>query len=664
MTIHDKIVHFAEHYGNGFFVHSLAEKKTIYLNKTAQKLFDMTPETCDFTKIFSPDIQGDWEDIIQGYQKKHQGLFTDCYVLDKEGFPLNVDIQIGDFDETGTEIYIEMIPRKDLSKVLAQGQVDKSLRPEGILELDEGLSLYHHNSYFLELFGLTDSFAHYDNQFMMVIPEPQREGLRQDIQTALTETGYLQRDIQALHSQGGTLWLSLDLQQRQVEESGAPKAMITLRNIGFRKELESKNHIMEQQFQAMQEMTEDILYHIHMDTGLLYHNVNMVRLEGQQSPLEDYVTTFITQEVIHPEDAQKFVAFLQDWYFDQATEGECTLRGSLVTMEYQWYTIRNKKIFDDEGNLAYVIGALVNVQKEYTMEQEYTNLNQYYQAVQSLSEESLYTVDIKTRTLHSQGIILKELGLPQELEDYPKSVYHIVHKEDLENYKSFVDHTLQGTDSTLTLQLQTKDRQYQWYELHSTVIRDEGGNPREILGKIKNIQQQKDLETKASIDLMTKVLNKVSFEEAVAQVLDQSQEGENHALIFIDLDDFKGVNDNLGHGFGDFLLTTVGKRLKRVVRETDLIGRLGGDEFAVFLRGIYSIEACTLRVKLLLETLQRNFSFDGKSAEIKASLGVAIYPHHGRSYKELIEKSDLALYASKAKGKNVATVYDPEIEEY
>lgn len=108
------------------------------------------------------------------------------------------------------------------------------------------------------------------------------------------------------------------------------------------------------------------------------------------------------------------------------------------------------------------------------------------------------------------------------------------------------------------------------------------------------------------------------------------------------------------------MLISVGERLK----EHDLIGRLGGDKFAVLIKSIDNESTALKKAEVLLESLQREFSFDGNKREIKASLGVAIYPTHGTTYKDLIEKADLALYSSKGKGKNVATVYSDELEEY
>ncbi len=200
------------------------------------------------------------------------------------------------------------------------------------------------------------------------------------------------------------------------------------------------------------------------------------------------------------------------------------------------------------------------------------------------------------------------------------------------------------------------------WDSHKSIY-DENGGLLEIFGTMENVQWKKDLEERASHDQMTQILNKVSFENELAEILENSPTERQHALIFIDLDDFKGVNDTLGHSFGDLLLTTVGKRLKRVVRKSDLVGRIGGDEFAVFLQNIDGEKSALQRTNLILETLRRKFSFDGNTRDIKSSMGISIFPKHGSDYKELIGKSDLAVYESKRNGKNVVTLYKSEMDD-
>ncbi len=180
---------------------------------------------------------------------------------------------------------------------------------------------------------------------------------------------------------------------------------------------------------------------------------------------------------------------------------------------------------------------------------------------------------------------------------------------------------------------------------------------------MRNIQNQLDLERKASQDLLTEVLNKIAFEEKVNEVLLEETKGVFHALVIIDMDDFKGVNDEHGHQFGDFILENFAQRMKNCIRATDFIGRLGGDEFVIFLRGVFNREMALKRVETMFDRLKNPFA-DGKhSHRLKVSVGIAIIPEDGITYDVLYRNADLAVYESKKQGKNVATLYSTDLDK-
>src|SRR5258708_12558856 len=135
------------------------------------------------------------------------------------------------------------------------------------------------------------------------------------------------------------------------------------------------------------------------------------------------------------------------------------------------------------------------------------------------------------------------------------------------------------------------------------------------------------------------------------------------ALLLIDLDQFKAVNDSFGHHVGDALLTQVGPRFQTHLRETDTVARLGGDEFAVILPGTDHSAAGRVATTLL-KALERPFVVEAEALPIGASVGIAMYPAHGESASVLLQKADIAMYAAKAEVGNGYTVYPPEHEPH
>jgi diguanylate cyclase (GGDEF)-like protein len=173
---------------------------------------------------------------------------------------------------------------------------------------------------------------------------------------------------------------------------------------------------------------------------------------------------------------------------------------------------------------------------------------------------------------------------------------------------------------------------------------------------------------KADFDQLTNVLNKNAFYEHTENILGQCKLTDNYAFLMLDVDNFKGVNDTLGHIYGDKVLTNVGAILTKnfPMENLHIVGRLGGDEFAVFINvpndvtDVYSyVES---KCKAVCEDFSHNYSGDNHDYKISASIGVAMYPKHGKNFESLYNSADTALYHSKRHGKDTYTIYNSSLK--
>ncbi|MEN9356672.1 MAG: hypothetical protein RL695_843, partial [Pseudomonadota bacterium] len=147
-------------------------------------------------------------------------------------------------------------------------------------------------------------------------------------------------------------------------------------------------------------------------------------------------------------------------------------------------------------------------------------------------------------------------------------------------------------------------------------------------------------------------------------VLSQSRRyHRSFALLYIDLDYFKKVNDTLGHAAGDVLLVEAGQRMALCIRESDTLSRFGGDEFAALLSEIDNLEEVEEIARRIVSTLDRPFELAQGMARISGSVGIAIYPQHGTTAEELKNNADLALYSVKRSTRNDYRLYTPELNE-
>jgi len=169
---------------------------------------------------------------------------------------------------------------------------------------------------------------------------------------------------------------------------------------------------------------------------------------------------------------------------------------------------------------------------------------------------------------------------------------------------------------------------------------------------------------RASHDVLTGLANRGLLLDRLCDTIAAAERAHTPAAVMIaDLDDFKTVNDTLGHAFGDRVLTAVAPRLLRVLGGPATLGRLGGDEFAVVLEGGAGEEQATAVAQRLIAALERPLEIDGLSIQVAASIGIACYPEHGRTVEELLQHADVALYCAKA-SQSAYELYAEEEDEY
>ncbi len=208
-----------------------------------------------------------------------------------------------------------------------------------------------------------------------------------------------------------------------------------------------------------------------------------------------------------------------------------------------------------------------------------------------------------------------------------------------------------------------KDGHLVYTEVVTTLHFNSEGNPVSLIGITRDITERKKAENEirsmAFKDPLTQLPNRRFLIDELQRILGQVTNRPKHmALLFIDLDHFKPVNDQYGHEIGDWLLIEVGKRMQLNVRSSDIVARIGGDEFIIFLP-IISDEnnAITIAQKIKDNLIMPFMIQDGTKIQISCSIGIAIFPDHGDTANTLLKKGDLAMYFAKASGKNKIQVY-------
>ena len=176
---------------------------------------------------------------------------------------------------------------------------------------------------------------------------------------------------------------------------------------------------------------------------------------------------------------------------------------------------------------------------------------------------------------------------------------------------------------------------------------------------LSNQDRDERLYRQAHFDSLTALPNRLLFQDRLSQELAYVAEtAQRGALLYVDLDHFKQVNDSVGHLAGDQLLTIVAQRLRACVKESDTVARVGGDEFTVILRNMASAEAAGAIAERIVEALQRPVSIGGRDHHVRASVGITLFPDDGNSSDQLMRNADLAMYQAKDSGRACVVFFD------
>ncbi len=197
-------------------------------------------------------------------------------------------------------------------------------------------------------------------------------------------------------------------------------------------------------------------------------------------------------------------------------------------------------------------------------------------------------------------------------------------------------------------------------------IRDKAGEPRYVLNVVEDVTEKRAADAKiahlAHYDALTELPNRVLFRERIEREIKKAADGHQFALFYIDVDEFKGINDSLGHHVGDELLKTVANRIKGCLGDSDLIARLGGDEFAVVQTAVASAEEAADLVRRIHAAIRQPSQCLGHQLSTDASIGIVIAPQDGDDYDQLIKNADLAMYAAKSGGRRTHRFFEPSMD--
>ena len=316
-----------------------------------------------------------------------------------------------------------------------------------------------------------------------------------------------------------------------------------------------------------------------------------------------------------------------------------------------WIRCRGLAIRDENGKPIRMLGAHSDVTHLKETERELLRLTNEYEKVFNGTQDSMFLIEVKdtgqfvyvrNNQAHqiNTGLTIDTITnkTPQEL--LGKEVGDIVEK----NYQRCVD---QRSSITYEEELDLPGGKRLWSTTLTPIM--EEGRVSYIVGSANDITERKKLELEleryANYDKLTGLPNRrLFFERLERRVLECERDNKKFALLFIDLDGFKDINDSHGHKIGDEVLTIVGTRLLDSVRRSDTVARMGGDEFTVIIRYVENGKVVDMLVEKIHSVIKEPIIIDSISCSVDASIGMAIFPENGKDSETLLRNADSAMY--------------------
>ncbi|MEL7634460.1 putative bifunctional diguanylate cyclase/phosphodiesterase [Sporomusa sphaeroides] len=286
------------------------------------------------------------------------------------------------------------------------------------------------------------------------------------------------------------------------------------------------------------------------------------------------------------------------------------------------------------------------------------------------ANDALWVWDMVTDALVVSERGRELLGLPEHVVNTKEKWKQLIHPEDLPHMLDKLEEHLSGCNSFYGAEyrIASPEGGYRWVLSRGKVMFDSQGQPVRMAGSYTDITERKYKEEKikhmAYYDALTGLANRELLTETVNQALAAArQDGSQGAVLFIDIDNFKQINDTYGHSWGDKLLVNISGKLTALVYEAGMVARWGGDEIIIFLPKINKTEEFAAYADKIMRLLEKPILVNEHVFYITASVGVALYPMHGDNIDELLRNADTAMYLAKNSGKRTYMMFNKTMHE-
>jgi len=420
----------------------------------------------------------------------------------------------------------------------------------------------------------------------------------------------------------------------------------------------SAHKLAEERIQDMVNTLDGIVWESDPDSlNFTYVSEQAERILGY--PVADWLEPEFWPTRIHPEERDSIVEYVKQCYREGLDRFEIVYR--FIARDGHAVWLRDLvSVRRESGQPKRVMGIMIDISKEKMAEQRLIAAEDRFRTIFMSATVGMSLADLKTGLLVEANPAYENIIGRSSVEMKQLSWQAITHPDDLELVSQQMKRIVSGeiTSFKIPRRFIRPDNEIVWTE--STLIKiasEKAASDPQLLAIVDDISERKEFEEKikrqANYDLLTGLPNRTMLHDRLTQLIKKERrDGQEFALLLIDLDEFKDVNDTLGHNRGDELLIETAGRIKSCVRESDTVARLGGDEFVIIISELLVKSGVVQVAQSILDTISEPYLLGENQVYISASIGITLYPGDGEDMMSLIKNADQAMYVAKKSGRN------------
>ena len=509
----------------------------------------------------------------------------------------------------------------------------------------------------------------YPNGLLSTVHEKDQEMYLYELQQSLSQGVLFDRIFRIQHS--SHMSYMRDIAKQVTLHDGMQMILVLRCNVSevFEEQLKLEHEAMvyAQQNKQLEELTVKIPcavcmlsindhFNLHFANDEFYH-----LLKYKEAQLREEKKNFI-DALIYEQDMVWLKEKINQSILNK--DKEIQLENRIVCRDGSVIWLLVKGYFSYHKSTPEMICSFMDITKRKKTEEDAKISEERFRIALSVTDSTIFEYDVKNRIMIHGDRSAITYGLQHITENVPESLLEMgtVHPDSADDFLNMY-HKIQAGSKTASCLVRARmvEDGYVWRKIIMTNIFDEEGNPVQAIGVLEDVDEQVKREERllyqTERDSLTGLYNRRFMVSNIERELSNKSNPCLRAIMIIDIDDFKTVNDTKGHLFGDFVLTESAKRICRPFLKDVYIGRIGGDEFIAYFQRLDNMAQAKEYATLLVHSFQDIFIDRGNQIQITCSVGYALFPTDGEDFETLYQNADAALYTAKKSGKNMVVGY-------